>query len=337
MNVKSSKSWYVQPVIFALMLTVSSAVPKNLSAASPGKSSLEIHSAKPLAANLTSSTLKVLTLNVAHGRGDSFNQVFLGKKSFDNNLKAISQILRRAKADIVALQEVDKSSLWSGRFDHGETIASQAGYPWKAHAEHAKSWFFNFGTAVLSRLPIHSVRSKRFAPSPPTLRKGFVVSQVNWANPRNPLQILPIDVVSVHLDFASEEVRASQIEEMVNVLSNSTNPMIVLGDFNSEWHVTESPVQALVSRLELKAFQPGAKHLATHENTRIDWILLSPALSFKNYSVLPDIVSDHQAVLAEVEFTEDYLSSLNFKAKALQKIPTAAKVVRLGEVTPHHK
>jgi len=328
---KLLKVFVVTPVIVVMVMIIPSLLPNTSSAESIDVSTSLVPPVHPLTSEIYSSSLKVLTLNIAHGRGDSFNQMFLGKKSFEKNLKAISHLLRQSKADIVALQEVDKTSLWSGRFDHGKTLAAQAGFPWLAHAGHAKSWLFDFGTAVLSRLPIKTVRAERFAPSPPTLRKGFVVSQVHWVNPRNQRQKTLIDVVSVHLDFASEEVRANQIDEMIKVLSRSTNPMIVLGDFNSEWQIDQSPVQVLAKGLDLKVFNPNKNNLSTHQNTRIDWILLSPALVFKNYKVLPEIVSDHQAVVAEVEFTDKYLSSLQSKENDLSNNPVVSNVVSFNE------
>lgn len=259
---------------------------------------------------VTTSSLRLITLNIAHGRGDSLNQIFLNRKAFDSNLEAISRTIRRARADIVALQEVDSASRWSGSFDHAGHIASQAGYPWRAHAEHASSWLFNFGTAVLSRLPIADSLAANFPPSPPTLRKGFVISQVAWPHPDDPAHTLPVDIVSVHLDFLSPQTRAQQIDQLVDSLSQRRNPMIVMGDFNSEWQVEASPVQELTRRLNLQAYQPEASHLATHKDTRIDWIFLSPGLEFRRYEVLPEVISDHQAVVAEVAFTAGYLASL---------------------------
>jgi len=255
-------------------------------------------------------TLRLVTLNVAHGRGDSLNQIFLNRKAFDSNLEAISRTLRRTGADIVALQEVDGESLWSGSFDHAERLAAQAGYPWRSHAEHASSWLFSFGTAVLSRLPIVDGLAETFPPSPPTLRKGFVISQVAWPHPDSPADTLHVDIVSVHLDFLSRETRTRQIDQLVDTLSPRRNPLIVLGDFNSEWQSQDSPVQELTRRLNLQAFRPQASHLATHQDTRIDWIFLSPGLEFRRYEVLPEVVSDHQAVVADVAFSAGYVASL---------------------------
>ena len=37
---------------------------------------------------------------------------------------------------------------------------------------------------------------------------------------------------------------------------------------------------------------------------RLDWILVSPELSFRSYNVLPDRISDHRSVLAEVTLND---------------------------------
>ncbi|MDT8419179.1 MAG: endonuclease/exonuclease/phosphatase family protein [Desulfuromonadales bacterium] len=262
---------------------------------------LAVRTSETEAAAAAATTLKVLSLNIAHGRGSVRNQLFVARRSFEDNLARISQVLRHHRADIVALQEVDTISLWSGRFDHAEAIASQAGYPWKAHALHASSRLFSFGTALLSHLPITSIQAQNFAPTPPTLRKGFVVGQVAWAKPGAPAgETVMVDVVSVHLDFLSRPARDSQVEEMAEVLARRQNPLIVLGDFNSGWQEEDSPVQRLAKRLHLQAFQPEGRQLATHQNMRIDWILISPQLEFKSHATLPDLVSDHLAIVAEV-------------------------------------
>lgn len=259
-----------------------------------------VHQSATDVSDATGETINVLSINIAHGRGEAFNQLFVNKDTFYDNLQAISNVLQQSSADIAALQEADAPSLWSGNVNQVDLIARQAGFNWQVHSNHASSWLYDFGTAVLSRLPVVSAQSHRFNPSPPTLQKGFVVSQVAWNNPA----ILPhpvlIDVVSLHLDFLSSETRTTQTEELIEILSKSQRPMIVLGDFNSEWQASDSSVKALASRMQLTAYQPQSESMLTHKNTRIDWILLSRELEFVSYSVLPDIVSDHLAVLATI-------------------------------------
>ena len=205
-------------------------------------------------------------------------------------------------ADIVALQEADGPSGWSGNLDHVRIIARKAGYPWYYRAEHAKSWLFNYGTAILSRWPISETVDYTFRPSPPTPNKGFLLSKMMWKQKSDPDKEIAVDVVSVHLDFSRESVRQLQIEEMANTLLRRTNPMIILGDFNSDWFADESVVKRLAEKAKLKVYQPYADNLHTYKNDhRLDWILISHDLEFVSYQVLPDIISDHFTIVAEIQ------------------------------------
>ena len=249
--------------------------------------------------------LRVLTLNAAHGRSDGPNQLLLGKDSFKANLEQIGDLLQMTQADIVALQEADGPSWWSGGFDHARSLAEQADYPFHFRADHATSWLYRYGTAVLSRLPLAASHSHRFPASPPTPRKGFVISEVAVPAPDPGAQPVEVDVLSVHFDYLSRRAQARQLDHLQDVLEERDNPVIVLGDFNSSWHRENSPVRRLAQRSGLKTWQPDALHLDTHEGERIDWILISDHFEFHSYRVLTDVVSDHLPVLAEIGLNPD--------------------------------
>ncbi len=57
--------------------------------------------------------LKLLTLNLAHGRKDSFNQLLVPNGTIVENLDDIAELLKKVGADVVALQEADGPSAWS--------------------------------------------------------------------------------------------------------------------------------------------------------------------------------------------------------------------------------
>lgn len=247
-------------------------------------------------------TLRLLTLNIAHGRNQAANQLLLEKEDIEQNIRSIARLLKKTSADIVALQEADGPSGWSGNFDHIELLAREAGYPWYYRANHAESWLFSYGTAILSRLPVSETLQHTFSPSPPTLNKGFLLGQVNWMNHNAAGSTLAVDVVSVHLDFSRQRVRDEQIAEMAEVFANRKNPMIILGDFNSEWLAETSVVKKLAEKAGMSVYDPGATDLHTYNSSRrYDWILISDELAFVRYEVLPDVLSDHLAVLAEIK------------------------------------
>lgn len=251
---------------------------------------------------LTANTLKVMSLNIAHGRKDGTNQLFLSGSTIRKNLDEIAAVIGASGADIVALQEADAASRWSGNFDHIAVLAEQADYPAVVHTPHARSWLFNYGTAILSQAAFTETLNYTFEPSPPTLNKGFTLAQIVWRPHGEDQAPVLLDVISVHLDFSRKQVRESQIQEITRVLEGRDYPLIILGDFNSDWLADELVVRALADDNELKGYRPAADDLGTYPsgNKRLDWILISDTLEFIRYEVLPDVLSDHKAVIAEI-------------------------------------
>ena len=241
--------------------------------------------------------LKVMTLNLAHGRKEGFHQLFQDKTTIQANLTEIARILRREKPDIVALQEADNDSFWSGNFNHIYYLAEKARFSYSIQGEQIKGLGLSYGTGLLSKFPLTEAISITFTPTPPTPAKGFVVSTINIGT--------EINVVSVHLDFARASVRQRQIEEMVNDLKPFKRPLIIMGDFNCDWS-SENTLPFLAKALNLQVFQPEASNLNTFpqwwKETRIDWILISSELDFSSYRVMEDRLSDHFAVIATLKF-----------------------------------
>ena len=254
-----------------------------------------------------SGVLKLISLNVAHGRKQATNQVFVSKEQIQQNLVEIANTIVQQDADIVALQEADGPSRWSGNFDHVEFIAKQANYPWYYRAVNAHSWLFNYGTAILSRWPVAETLAYNFKPSPPTVNKGFLLTRMTWRPDPATDKEINIDIISVHLDFSRQKVREKQIAEMRGLLSTRNNPLIILGDFNSEWFAEKSVIKRLAETGELKVYQPQADNLPTYSNgdSRLDWILISSELAFVSYKVLPDKLSDHLMLVAEIQLSNE--------------------------------
>lgn len=262
--------------------------------------------------------LRVLTLNVAHGRKDGFNQLFLSKETIRRNLDDIAALLRNSRADIVALQEADGPSLWSGGFDHVALLAKEAGYPWYARAPHARSWLFEYGTALLSKIPFVEVLRHDFQLTPPSPTKGLLLGQIVWRPSENSEFSESVDIISTHFDFSRGSVRRRQLAELVNYLAGRTNPVVILGDFNSDWSGDDSVVAQLARQCNLHVYRSTAKELGTYRSNkhRFDWVLLSSELGFVDYNVVPDIVSDHSAVVADIRLKEPDNALVDRKDKA---------------------
>lgn len=243
-------------------------------------------------------TLTVVSLNLAHGRQTSLNQLLVSTARTYSNLDAIAAFLVSTEADVVALQEADSPSPWSGNFDHVDYLAQQASFPRYAYTEHANLWIGNYGTAILSRLPMKSAIGLTFPSTPPTASKGFTLAQVAWPTANGTSKL--VDIVSVHLDFSRKSVRKQQLEELVTVLKTRQGPLIIMGDFNSEWLAEQYLVESIADRSELHVYNTGSGNLDTYKDQRLDWILLTRDLEFESYRVASETLSDHRAVIASV-------------------------------------
>ena len=120
----------------------------------------------------TRQILRVATVNVAHGRGVSTNpigQIRHSRHIIGENLTAIAAGLRRGAADVVALQEADAASDWSGGFDHVAFLAEFAGYPYRHHGLHVDfdraGMKLRYGTALLGRRRLVNARTFTFEAS----------------------------------------------------------------------------------------------------------------------------------------------------------------------------
>jgi len=255
---------------------------------------------------ITSPLLSVLTLNLAHGRKDALNQMLQNTNTTRLNLKEIANFISNSGADLIAFQEADAPSRWSGNFNHVEFVSEKSLYPCQLHARHARKYMYDFGTALLSRVPFTNSVLHTFTPSPPTTNKGFVMGEVRW-NPGGELpEPITVSVISVHLDFSRKKVREAQIEEMRAMLPDITPPVIILGDFNVDWTSEDSSLKTIVAKGDLKVYQPESTQLGTYKKGkhRLDWILISKELEFVSYEVPQVVLSDHQPVQAAVRLVE---------------------------------
>ena len=260
---------------------------------------------------IESTFIRAVTLNVAHGRKDGRNQMLLGEETIRSNLVEVADFLDRSEADVIALQEVDAESKWSGKFNHLDFLSENSAFVCSYHGIHASGRMYDFGTALLAQKPFRDSFTHSFKPSWPTTTKGFSFAALDW----NPGGALPeptvVNFVSVHLDFSRRSVRRSQVEEMVAALSQIEGPMVMMGDFNTDWEAKESSLKSLAEQLNLSAFEPTAEGLSTYgkKGARLDWILISDDLEFSDYSVLPEVMSDHFAVAAEIVLKDEPTAS----------------------------
>lgn len=241
-------------------------------------------------------SLRVLTLNLAHGRARALLQTRARRSSwYRHNLDVVADVLRREAPDVVALQEAELGSRWAGGFDHVDHLARACGLDVLATAAFVDdpARARRYGTALLGHGPADAASGHGFVHHG-RWPKGYCRAHVAWG-PQ------PITVVSAHLDPTSVAIRRAQIDELVVELGDAPRPLVVLGDLNTD--VATGELAPLLGGLGLAPAAWAAASVATFVpmRRRIDWILASAELGFVGYHVLrDDRLSDHRAVLADL-------------------------------------
>ena len=232
----------------------------------------------------TSSTLRVVSYNIKHGRGND-DRV---------DLERTARVLRAQQPDIVALQEVDERVQRSGFVTQADSLGRLLGM----HA--AFGSFFDYqggqyGMAILSRHPIASVNPIRL----PDGNEPRIALMVKIAMPAGDT----IAVVDVHFDWVTNDsFRFAQASKLAAVLDTTRLPYILLGDFNDE---PGSRTLGLFTSRATEARKPRNAHFTFPSSPapvqEIDFIFASPAAAWtaREVRVIDErLASDHRPVLA---------------------------------------
>ena len=244
--------------------------------------------------------LRLVTLNVAHGRKRGPHQILQPRARLEQNLRDVAAALLHASPDVVALQEADGPSSWSGRFDHVATIAEMARLEHHFRGDHGLFRLgdleLQYGTALLSRQELGDPESHAFDKNWRDT-KGFVVARVEvpqWGD-------LDVDVVSVHLDSLAHHVRRRQSGHMAEVIRSRSRPTILLGDLNSDARATQAMLEQELGLRHCPVSRTPT-YPAIRPLRRLDWVLVSDEIDFAcQHVVLPHRVSDHLAVVADLK------------------------------------
>jgi endonuclease/exonuclease/phosphatase family metal-dependent hydrolase len=160
--------------------------------------------------------LNVMSYNIHVGVG-------MDKKQ---DLARIAEVIRRSRAEIVGLQEVDRGVERTGRVDEIRELARLTGMDF-AFAHNLDYQGGQYGVAVLSRFPILSIDHRRYANRRERERRGFIRVEVEVGGRR-------LNFVTTHLDYQFEDGRLFETEQLLKALADVSGPLLVVGDFNEE-------------------------------------------------------------------------------------------------------
>ncbi len=226
--------------------------------------------------------LRVLTYNIHHAEGMD------GRIDYER----LATIISRLEPDVVALQEVDRSTTRSDGVDQLQRLASLTGM----NGEFGRAMYYangEYGEGILSRFPIVWAKAHPLPFRPGEEPRAALAALVK---PDNGLPSLVL--VGTHLCHQSETTRVDQVRHLNALFAEDLQyPVILAGDLNAR--PNSDPINIL---------KVGGWVDATAPKSVIDYVLIRSLDHWEvvDTEVVDDkVASDHPAVLVELRWRSD--------------------------------
>ena len=147
--------------------------------------------------------LRVATLNIGHGRGAGVHQALQSRERVSVNIDEVAGLLQGLELDVLALQEADTFAWWSGHNNQVVTLSETLQLNHSVVGTHSQKHRLEYGTSLLTSIPLIHDQSIVYRSSFPLPSKGFVFGVVQF-------QGRDIGIASVHLDPLKQRFVASK-------------------------------------------------------------------------------------------------------------------------------
>ena len=241
---------------------------------------------KPVySANDSGTDIRIVCYNLHNGFD---TKGYLGLEALASNIEAF-------EPDIVALQEISRGWLISGRVDMAEWLSLRLDMPYIYGDTAGTMW----GNVILSRFKITEYHNESLPSDGLPLKRGFTHAVIEISNNQ------AVNVIATHFHHveSDSDIRQTQAEALLAYANNLEN-IIIMGDLNT---TPETPVIQLfisagfIDVLSLIEPPPAYTFHADNPDMRIDYILISPNMKASQIEVLQSTTSDHFAITAIIQ------------------------------------
>ena len=252
--------------------------------------------------------VRIVTYNIAHGRGLAPIQGMTSRRRIRATLLKIAGLLADLKPDLVALQEIDENSRWAGNFNHLEFLREFGGFEHAAFGiNNRRTGLLNlsYGNAFLSRHPITEWENIAFG-SRKLGEKGFLYAEIDLLGRRIP-------VANMHLHYGSRLLRERQLDRFLAYLHNKQRDRhhhwamspVVCGDFNNTQHASDATASLLSHLHDYGDYSLHPREGCTFPSplpTRtLDFVFLPPGARHVQSQIPRTFFSDHLPVVVDFD------------------------------------
>ncbi|MDY7227645.1 endonuclease/exonuclease/phosphatase family protein [Hyalangium rubrum] len=219
-------------------------------------------------------------------------------------LEGVAEVIRQARPDIVALQEVDRGSRRAQGQDQAAVLAERTGLMYQAHFRTTDLFGGAYGIALLSRFPVEALAQYPL-PVPRGAEPRTVVHAVMQVGGRE------VSIYLTHLirQPFNSDIRMRQSAIITALLAKDSRPKLLMGDLNDG---PDSRTVRLLRRDLTDVFAASGQGaegtyplpLPFSPALRIDYVLASEAFVPLRSQVLRVAASDHYPVIADVRLKE---------------------------------
>jgi endonuclease/exonuclease/phosphatase family metal-dependent hydrolase len=247
--------------------------------------------------------VRIGTFNVQHGRATAGGRV---------DAAGLARAVAALDVDVLALQEVDRGQLRSGRSDQAAAAAAAMGAAhvrlapalvgpvglWRRAPAHDRGGPA-YGVAIVSRYPV-----REWTTIPLPRLRGVTLARSGWRRrpyrdqPRVALAALvetpqgPLTVVGTHLSYLRGQ-GARQLEHLLDAFDGSPHPLVVLGDLN----LRLPAVRAVAAPRGVEPVAEATTYPAHEPRAQIDHVLARGAAPAGPARSVATGISDHRALV----------------------------------------
>lgn len=210
-------------------------------------------------------------------------------------LEALASVIEDADPDIVALQEVSRGWVVSGRVDMIAWLSQRLDLPYVFGPTADPYW----GNAILSRYPVVTYAQYELPPRDLFILRGFTVASIDVGNGDE------LQVIATHYHHLDEDTQVRQIQsEAVVDFWGGSERTVFLGDLNARPEDAEMEMLRQAGLVDAATeFYPSPPRTfpSYAPDRRIDYIWVSPDLWVNGVEIPQSTASDHLAVVVDID------------------------------------